>query len=86
MDSRGEPALISKEYRVKAALNNGVDLIVELPYLLAVNSADIFASKSVEILSLLKVKDMVLVLKQEIRLPLMKSILIMDFLILELMN
>lgn len=56
---RGEPALISKEYRVKAALNNGVDLIVELPYLLAVNSADIFASKSAEILSLLKVKDMV---------------------------
>ncbi len=32
---RGEPALISKWYRTKMALANGVDLVVELPYVFA---------------------------------------------------
>ena len=30
---RGEPALIDKWQRTEAALKNGVDLVIELPYL-----------------------------------------------------
>ncbi|MBQ9730996.1 MAG: nucleotidyltransferase [Bacilli bacterium] len=54
---RGEPSIISKEEKVKAALNAGVDLIVELPFIYAVESADIFAERAIEILTKLNVKD-----------------------------
>jgi predicted nucleotidyltransferase len=56
---RGEPALVSKEIRTKAALKNGVDLVVELPFLVGVNGANFFASGAVEILNYLKVSDIV---------------------------
>jgi len=54
---RGEPSIISKEEKVKAALNAGVDLIVELPFIYTVQNADIFAERSLEILTKLKVKE-----------------------------
>lgn len=54
---RGEPSIISKEEKVKAALKAGVDLIVELPFIYAVESADIFAERAIEILTKLNVKD-----------------------------
>lgn len=54
---RGEPSIISKEQKVKAALNAGVDLIVELPFIYAVENADIFAERAIEILNKLLVKD-----------------------------
>lgn len=56
---RGEPAIISKEHRIRAALENGVDIVVELPFVMGVNSADIFAGKSIEILNSLKVREIV---------------------------
>lgn len=37
---RGEPAIIDKWQRAQAALQNGVDLVVELPSAWAVQSAD----------------------------------------------
>lgn len=51
---RGEPAIIDKWARAKAALENGVDLVVELPFAWAVQSADYFAKGSIALLQALK--------------------------------
>ncbi|EMC44812.1 nucleotidyltransferase [Streptococcus mutans] len=48
---RGEPAIIDKWTRAQMALENGADLVVELPFLVAVQSADYFASGAVDILA-----------------------------------
>ena len=40
---RGEPAIIDKFHRAKAALFAGADLVIELPYAYAVQSSDLFA-------------------------------------------
>ncbi|HLR71942.1 MAG TPA: nucleotidyltransferase [Pseudogracilibacillus sp.] len=40
---RGEPAIIDKFHRTKAALASGVDIVVELPYVYAVQSSHYFA-------------------------------------------
>lgn len=47
---RGGPAIIDKWKRAEMALNNGVDLILELPTYYAVSSAEFFAKGSVSIL------------------------------------
>ena len=54
---RGEPAIVNKEERVKEALKAGVNIIVELPTLYAVENANIFAKYSLEILNELKVSS-----------------------------
>ena len=48
---RGEPAIIDKWTRAQMALENGADLVVELPFLVSVQSADYFAGGAVDILS-----------------------------------
>ena len=48
---RGEPATFPKEYRVKSALMNGADVVLELPFLYATASAEIFASSAIKILN-----------------------------------
>ena len=40
---RGEPAIVDKWTRAQMALENGADLVVELPFFTAVQSADYFA-------------------------------------------
>ena len=47
---RGEPALLSKYERAKAALSEGVDLIIELPVCYATASANYFALGAVSLL------------------------------------
>ena len=47
---RGEPAIFPKEIRVKSALVNGADIILELPFIYATASAELFASSAVKIL------------------------------------
>lgn len=47
---RGEPAIIDKFHRAKAALASGIDIILELPYAYAVQSSDLFAKGSVHTL------------------------------------
>ncbi len=47
---RGEPAILPKELRAKAALENGADLVLELPVLYATGSAESFASGAVGLL------------------------------------
>lgn len=47
---RGEPALFSPEVRTRAALENGADLVLELPITGAVNAAGYFAETAVSCL------------------------------------
>lgn len=51
---RGEPAIVSKWARTKMALQNGVDIVCELPYIYAVQKAETFANGAVAILDALK--------------------------------
>lgn len=55
---RGEPAIINKWIRTQAALDNGVDLVVELPTVYAVQSAAHFAYGSLAILKLAKIESL----------------------------
>jgi len=54
---RGEPAILDKFTRTKLALENGVDLVIELPFVFTVQNADIFAYTSVSILNHLGVDE-----------------------------
>ena len=47
---RGEPAVFPKDIRVKAALYNGADIVLELPFVYATASAEIFCENAVRIL------------------------------------
>lgn len=47
---RGEPAIIDKYHRTKAALSSGVDLVLELPYAFAVQNSDYFAKGAISTL------------------------------------
>src|SRR5690625_4825933 len=54
---RGEPAIIDKFHRTKAALSSGVDLVLELPYAYAVQHSDYFAKGAVNILRAIGVQS-----------------------------
>ena len=56
---RGDPAIVDKWERTKEALKAGVDLVIELPFGFACQSADYFASSALEILNALKVDHLV---------------------------
>jgi len=56
---RGEPAICDKWQRTLAALQNGVDMVIELPVAFATQSAENFAYKSVEILALAQASTLV---------------------------
>lgn len=47
---RGEISLLTKEDKAKLALDYGVDIVVELPFIFGSQSADIFADTAVKIL------------------------------------
>lgn len=47
---RGEPALVPKWTRTKMALDQGVDLVVELPYAFSTQHAETFANGAISIL------------------------------------
>jgi predicted nucleotidyltransferase len=49
---RGEPAILDKWIRTQAALDAGVDLVIELPFALTVQSASQFAKGAVTLLNL----------------------------------
>ena len=54
---RGEPAIVSKQERVKMALEAGVDVVVELPFIYGVESSDYFCKYSMSILNHLHVSE-----------------------------
>lgn len=56
---RGEPAIIDKWQRANIANTYGIDLVVELPFVYASQSADYFAAGALSILNALQVTDVV---------------------------
>lgn len=54
---RGDTSLIDKWSKAKAALKNGVDLVIELPVYYATSSAENFADGAIKILDSLKIVD-----------------------------
>ncbi len=54
---RGAPAFVDKYTRAEAALKNGADLVLELPVIYALSSAEFFASGAVALLDRLGVTD-----------------------------
>ena len=52
---RGEPAIINKWARAEAAIKNGADLVIELPFAYAVQSADYFTRGGIKLLHALDV-------------------------------
>lgn len=52
---RGDISVLNKFDKAEVALNNGVNLVVELPYVYSTQSSDIFASAAIKILNYLKV-------------------------------
>lgn len=52
---RGDCALVDKWKRAEMALKNGIDLVIELPVLYSISSADGFASGAIRTLKALKV-------------------------------
>ena len=55
---RGEISLLNKFDKTKVALNNGVDLVIELPYVYSTQSSYIFASAAIKILNYLKINTL----------------------------
>lgn len=56
---RGAPTIIDKWKRTEIALKLGIDLVIELPYPFATQSADFFAFGAITILETLKVEKIV---------------------------
>lgn len=56
---RGDVSIINKWDKTMIALNNDIDLIVELPFLYATQSADIFAKGALKILNTLKIDTLI---------------------------
>lgn len=54
---RGAPSFIDKYSRATMAINNGADLVIELPYVYANSSAEFFASGAVKTLDALGICD-----------------------------
>jgi len=54
---RGEPAIIDKWARTKMALNAGVDLVIELPFVFSTQDANGFALGAVKLLDSLQIID-----------------------------
>lgn len=56
---RGEPAISNKWTRAQVAIKNGIDLVIELPFVYSEQSADYFAHGAIELLAKMKVTDIV---------------------------
>lgn len=56
---RGEPSLVDKWTKAKMAVDNGVDLVIELPFIFSTQSAELFAYGSIAMLQNLNIVDYV---------------------------
>ena len=54
---RGEPAIVDKFIRAKAAISAGFDMVLELPTVYSLASANIFALAAVYILNSMNIVD-----------------------------
>lgn len=56
---RGEVSIVNKWDKTKISLDNGIDLVIELPFVFSTESADTFAYSSIKILNELKIDTLV---------------------------
>ena len=56
---RGEISILNKWEKTEIALHYGVDLVIELPFIFATQSADFFAKGAIEILNHLKCEEII---------------------------
>lgn len=56
---RGEVAILNKWDKTKISLDNNIDIVVELPFAFATQSADIFAENAIKILNHLKINTLI---------------------------
>ena len=56
---RGEISVLSKETKTRLALENQIDIVVELPVLFGTQSADTFAEASLSLLNALKAEILI---------------------------
>lgn len=56
---RGDISIINKWQKTNIALNNNIDLVIELPFVFATQGADIFAKGAIQILNNLKVDKLI---------------------------
>ena len=56
---RGDLSILNKWDKTEIALNNGVDLVIELPFEFSTQGSDIFAKGAIEILKALKAEYLV---------------------------
>jgi predicted nucleotidyltransferase len=56
---RGEISILTKEDKVKISLKEGVDIVLEHPFVYGTNSADVFAESAIRILNRLKIEKLV---------------------------
>ena len=56
---RGEPSIVDKWTKAKIAIDNGVDLVIELPFIFSTQSAELFAYGGIALLDNLKIVDYV---------------------------
>lgn len=56
---RGEISIMNKWDKTKIALDNNIDLVIELPFVYSSQSADIFAKGAIKIMNELKVEKIV---------------------------
>lgn len=54
---RGQPSFIDKWTKAKMAVNNGIDLVIELPFIFSTQSAETFAYGAIKLLDSLNVVD-----------------------------
>ena len=52
---RGELSIINKFDKTKTCLENGIDIVIELPYIYSTESSDIFAEYSIKLLNQLHI-------------------------------
>ena len=56
---RGDISLLNKWDKTKIALDNGIDLVIELPFVYSTQASDIFAEGSIKILNYLGIDTLV---------------------------
>lgn len=54
---RGEPSIVDKWTKAKMAIDNGVDLVIELPFVYSTQTAELFAHGAVNLLDKINVVD-----------------------------
>ena len=55
---RGELSILNKWDKTKCALNNGANIVLELPYIYSTQSSDTFAKYALKILNELKIEEL----------------------------